>query len=104
MVKRLRRVSCCRTAFGRAVLAAIPRWLIQPIIEDGVPTVITGVLPPAAAAPAQGALPLDQAFVRLNLPRLNYPRDWQLFNVVARLRPGVSVAQAQAELSGVAAE
>src|SRR3989454_12195272 len=76
----------------------------QPIIEDGVQTVITGVLPPAVAAPAQGALPLDQAFVRLNLPRLNYPRDWQLFNVVARLKPGVSAAQAQAELSGVAAE
>jgi len=81
-----------------------PSVVDQPIIEDGVQNVITGVLPPAVAAPAQGGLPLDQAFVRLNLPRLNYPRDWHLFNVVARLKPGVSVAQAQAELSGIAAE
>lgn len=75
----------------------------QPIVEDGTPSVITGILPPSVAVPAQGALPVDQAFVRLNLPQLTYPRDWQLFNVIARLKPGVSVAQAQAELSGIAA-
>jgi len=40
----------------------------------------------------------------MNLPQLTYPRDRQLFNVVGRLKPGISVAQAQAELSGVAAE
>ena len=76
----------------------------QPINEDGVNTVIVGVLPPVVAAPAQGALPLDQAFVRMNLPKLDFPRDWHLFNVIGRLKPGVSIAQAQAELSRIATE
>jgi putative ABC transport system permease protein len=40
----------------------------------------------------------------MNLPRLDFPRDWHLFNVVGRLKPGVSLAQAQAELSSIAAE
>ena len=81
-----------------------PSVIGQPINEDGVNTVIVGVLPPSVAAPAQGAPSLNQAFVRMNLPRLDFPRDWQLFNVVGRLKPGVSLAQAQAELSGIAAE
>src|SRR5579859_5904278 len=81
-----------------------PSVIGKSIKEDGVQTVIVGVLPHSVAAPAQSAPPLDQAFVRMNLPRLNFPRDWQLFNVVARLKPGVSVAQAQTELSGIAAE
>jgi len=40
----------------------------------------------------------------MNLPRPDFPRDWQFFNVVGRLKPGVSVAQAQTELSALAAE
>jgi predicted permease len=81
-----------------------PAVIGKPIVETGMRSTIVGVLPPSVAAPAQGAPPLDQAFVRMNLPQLTYPRDRQLFNVVGRLKPGVSVAQAQAELSGVAAE
>jgi putative ABC transport system permease protein len=81
-----------------------PSVIGKSITEDGVQTVIVGVLPTSVAAPAQGAPPLDQAFVRMNLPRLDFPRDWQLFNVVGRLKPGVSVAQAQTELSTLAAE
>src|SRR5262245_16930425 len=81
-----------------------PSVVGQSISEDGVQSVIVGVLPPGVAAPAQGAPSLDQAFLRMNLPQLDFPRDWQLFNVVGRLKPGVSVAQAQAELSGIAAE
>ena len=81
-----------------------PSIIGQSIYEDGEHAVVVGVLPPSVAAPAQGAPPLDQAFVRVNLPRLTFPRDWQLFNVVGRLKPGVSIAQAQADLDGIAAE
>ena len=81
-----------------------PSLVGQAINEDGVQTVIVGILPPSVAAPAQGAPSLDHAFTRLNLPRLDFPRDWQLFNAVGRLKSGVSVAQAQTELNGIAAE
>lgn len=81
-----------------------PGIIGKTVIEDGVPTTVVGVLPPSVAAPAQGALSLDQAFVRADLVGVNYPRDWQLFNVVGKLKPGVSLAAAQAELSGIARE
>jgi putative ABC transport system permease protein len=78
--------------------SVIGKW----IKEDGEQTRVVGVLSPAIAAPAQGAPAVDQAFVRLNLSRIDFPRGWQLFNVIGRLKPGVSVEQAQAELSGIA--
>ena len=83
---------------------ADPAVIGKPIDEDGVPSTIVGVLPSGAPVPAQGAVPLNQAFVRMNLPRVAFPRDWQLFNVVGRLKPGVSVDQAQSELTRVAVE
>ena len=88
--------------FWKAHFGGDPSVIGKWIKEDGEQTRVVGVLPPTVAAPAQGAPAMDQAFVRLNLPRVNYPRGWQLFNVIARLKPGISVEQAQAELSGIA--
>jgi predicted permease len=71
---------------------------------DGETTTIAGILPPNVAVPVQGAAPLDQVFLAADIRRTTFPRDLQLHNVVARLKPGVTVAQAQQDLNRVAAE
>jgi putative ABC transport system permease protein len=76
----------------------------KPITLDGETATVIGILPPNVAAPEQGARALDQVFLVANLRRVPWPRSLQLFNVVGRLKPGVTVAQAQAEMNGVATQ
>jgi len=71
---------------------------------DGERTTIVGILPPKSAVPVQGSAPQDQVFLAGDIRRTTFPRDLQLHNVVGRLKPGVTVAQAQEDLSRVAAE
>ncbi len=71
---------------------------------DGEATTIVGILPPKVAVPVQGSAPLDQVFLAADIRRTIFPRDLQLHNVVARLKSGVTVEQAQEELNRVAAE
>jgi putative ABC transport system permease protein len=88
--------------FWKAQFGGDPSVIGKWVKEDGDQARVVGVLPPTVAAPAQGSPAADQAFIRLNLSRVDFPRGWQLFNVIARLKPGVSIEQAQAELSGIA--
>src|SRR5438067_655342 len=80
-----------------------PSVLGQALTLDGAPYVIIGVLPEAATA-----FPLDQLQVWVPRPA-EVPAQSQLnggrffFRAVARLRPGVSLAQAQEAMNVVAA-
>jgi predicted permease len=71
---------------------------------NGEPATVVGILPPNVAAPAQGTPALNQVFLAADLRRSRWPRGLELRNVVGRLKPGVTVAQAQQELSGIAAD
>src|SRR5262249_10340009 len=80
-----------RRGFG-----ADPFVLDRTLIVDGVPHAIVGVLPPNVLRyEADFLLPLTPAAY----PVARGHRDLDVF---ARLRPGVTLAQAQAELDGIA--
>jgi putative ABC transport system permease protein len=71
---------------------------------NGETATVVGILPPNVAAPAQGTPALNQVFLAADLRRSRWPRGLELRNVVGRLKPGVTVAQAQQELNGIAAD
>ncbi|HXV86791.1 MAG TPA: ABC transporter permease, partial [Gemmatimonadales bacterium] len=73
----------------------------------GTPTVIVGVMPRdfrLLAPPSSGLGANVDLWVALRLDFVTMPRNNAFLRVIGRLRPGVTVAQAQAEMDGVAAE
>src|SRR6202020_2146163 len=72
----------------------------RPVELNGASYTIVGVLPPGAAYPADGD-------VWLPLSRLDSAtqssRVWHSVNVLGRLRPGVTLTQAQADMETIAA-
>ena len=71
----------------------------QSIRLNGRPYSIVGVLPPGMAFLEGG----DVAFVPLSLAKLREDRGhWHSFQAIARLKPGVSIAQSQAAMSVIA--
>ncbi len=86
-----------RTRFG-----ADPGLVGSRILLAGVPYTVVGIMPPAFGFPSHDI----EAWVFLStVPQSSIPlqlRVVRLLSAVGRLRPGVSVAQARAELSGVA--
>ena len=66
---------------------------------DGVPFTIVGVMPDGFAFPEYA-----EVWTPLGLQAEGADRGEHRVDAIARLRPGITVAQAQAELDGVAAE
>ena len=87
-------VTLWRTEFGgRADVIGTP------IKIDGADTTIVGVLPDGIDFPAGTA----NAWVPLTLDPTNASRATQFLNGTARLKPGVSISQAQDAMNGLAA-
>ena len=86
-------------ALWRRMFGADPAVIGRTIIFHGAPTVVAGVMPPEFAFPEDvGAwAPLTESSSFLQNRRAH------LFSTIGRLRPGVSVEQARAELQTVAA-
>ncbi|HEX6904341.1 MAG TPA: ABC transporter permease [Thermoanaerobaculia bacterium] len=76
-----------------------PRIIGQRITIDGSPVVVTGVLPKEFSF---GTLPIE-LFVPLALsPDRLLPRDFRTATLVGKLKPGISLDQAQAEMDVIA--
>ncbi len=95
-----------RPALASGATAADPRWSGKTIQIDGVAHTVVGILPPdfRLQLPAEAFLVTD-AEIWAPL-QFDYgqapPRNFTFFTVFGRLRPGVTFAQAQAEMDRIA--
>lgn len=87
-------------ALWRADFGADPDILGQALRVNGSPAVVIGVMPPNFSFPAneQLWLPLNTAFP----PKLRNDRGINFVSLLGRLRPGISLEQAQSEVDAVA--
>jgi putative ABC transport system permease protein len=70
------------------------------ILLEGVATEVIGVMPPGFAFPTIRA----ELYAPIRLNPATAPRDGRNYQSVARLKPGVTVAQAQREMEAIAAQ
>ncbi|HLV86017.1 MAG TPA: ABC transporter permease [Candidatus Sulfotelmatobacter sp.] len=82
-----------------------PNVLGRPVILNGQPYVVVGVLPPTFSLPRE-VIPLlygteqEEIFLPLSLAptAASQVRDHEDYNIVGKLKPGVALQQAQAEM------
>jgi predicted permease len=89
--------------FWRGKLGADPGVLSRTLVLGGEPHQIVGVMPAAFSAKAWGATSVDLWVPLAHTPEKRLVRDNHNEQAIARLKPGVTLAEAQAELSGIAA-
>jgi len=88
---------------------ADPRMLGQSVTLNGVPYEVVGIMPPSFSLPREVLPTLDgaeQADILLPLPLpadAAQNRDHEDYNIMGKLKPGVSTAQAQAEMDTITA-
>jgi len=86
--------------FWRRELSGDPRVVDQPIVLDGRPYTVVGIMPPGfrgVGDRAEAWIP----FVMSNSAEGLAQRGTRGFQVLARLKPGVSLAQGQAEIDAI---
>jgi putative ABC transport system permease protein len=103
-VRGARRSVLISDGLWRRKFAANPAIVNQPISLDGEPWTIVGVLPPAFAP----ELLIRPGALDVWTPKVIQPHDMRIrgsawWKVVARMRPGVAVEQAAAELNAISA-
>ena len=88
---------------------ADPRILGQSVTLNGLPYEVVGIMPPSFSLPRE-VLPTlggaEQADILLPLPLpadAAQNRDHEDYNIVGKLKPGISTAQAQAEMDTITA-
>jgi predicted permease len=91
-----RRVVLLSDALWRRRFAADPRVVGSKVVLNGAPAEVVGVMPPRFKFPETSELWTPLA------PDPSQPRDERYVGTVARLRPGVTLEQANAALGGVA--
>lgn len=92
-------VALISEALWRQHYAADPQIIGKPMRIDKEQFVVIGVVPEGRAVPAWADLWIPLSLAE---PGLRDSRQFHPLEVVGRLRPGVSEAQAQAELRGIA--
>lgn len=85
-------------SFWRRNLGADPRAIGRPVTFDDVTRVLVGVFPPGFNWVGVSS---DAIFVPLVPSAVELQRGYRFFDVIGRLRPGVSVEQARAEFQGI---
>ena len=85
--------------FWRRQFSSDARVLGQSVMLDGAPHTIVGVLPTEAGT---GFLRDADVFLPLVVDPLNGARDDRTLLITGRLKPGVTMAQASADLGGIA--
>jgi putative ABC transport system permease protein len=93
------RVVVLSDSFWRRGFGADPDVVARTILLDNVPVTVLGVLPPELE---KAWAPFD-VWSPLPFSPDDFGRGYRSFDVFGRLKPGVSVAQAQAEMEGIAA-
>jgi predicted permease len=88
--------------FWRSDFAADPKIIGRIITLDKKPVTVVGVLPRDFEYPPAGVVPI---WVPLHTnPYTATTRNARWLNVIGRLAPGISLAQAQAEMTGITAQ
>jgi predicted permease len=98
-VPSLPEVAVLGNGLWRSRFGANPHVLGQKLDLDNRLLTIIGVMPPGFAYPQATALWTPEPMES----RLSLPRNWRFMPALGRLKPGVSVAQAQQQISAIAA-
>jgi putative ABC transport system permease protein len=92
--------------FWQRFLGSNPRALGRALVVDGQPMEVVGVMPPdfRLLMPPDAGMPTDiDAWTPFRFDLSQGARDQQWLRVIGRLKPGVTLAAAQAEMDAIAA-